>query len=144
MKARLLFLALLGAGCGAALPQEVEDYQTRCTRMNAEPIARYDGDPHAGTKNVFACGVDLAFLRAGTRPFPDGTLIVKESVRRGETFVWLTATARKRDGRWHWDEYTRNFSDEAFERVLVSESVCTGCHDRAKGIDWIFTQFTTP
>jgi hypothetical protein len=99
----LWFLALVG--CGAeALPSDVVDYQTRCQRMNARPIPRYDGDPHTGTKNVYACNVDDAFLRANTRPFPDGTVIVKNSTKENASYSWLVATARKQGGACRWDE----------------------------------------
>ena len=137
----LWFLALMGRGA-ETLPSDVIDYQTRCQRMNARPIPRYDGDPHAGTKNVYACNVDDALLRANIRPFPDGTVIVKNSTKENASYPWLVATARKQGGAWKWDEYTRNFEDEDFVRILASESVCTNCHKEAEGADWIFTAFT--
>ncbi len=133
---------LAGIGCGEALPVDVADYQTRCQRMNALPIARRDGDPHAGTKNVYACNVDDAFLRANTRPFADGAVIVKNATKENASYPWLVATARKQGGFWTWDEYTRNFEDEDFRRIIASESVCTNCHEEAAGADWIFTIFT--
>jgi hypothetical protein len=142
-RALTLIAALLALACGAELPSDVADYASRegCVRLNAELIPIYDGDPHKGQKNVYACDVPPATVMANTRPFPDGTLIVKESTRAGESFPWLIATARKQAGRWQWDEYTRNFADEPFRRILVGQSVCTDCHSRAKGADWIFTTF---
>jgi hypothetical protein len=110
--------------------------------MNVEPIPRTNADPHNGVKNVYACNVDVAALEANQRPFPDGTLIVKESRREGEDLVWLIATARKQAGSWQWDEYTRNFADEAFRHILAGESVCTDCHARVRSADWIFTPYT--
>jgi hypothetical protein len=127
---------------GETLPDDVADYPTRCQRMNAHPIPRRDGDPHAGTKNVYACNVDDSVLRANTRPFPDGTVILKDSAKENANYPWLVATARKQGGTWKWDEYTRNFEDEEFVRILASESVCTNCHQGAQGADWIFTTFT--
>jgi hypothetical protein len=56
----------------------------------------------------------------------------------------LAATARKKDGAWHWDEYTRNFPDEALRRNLAGQGICTGCHQHAREADWIFTQFSAP
>jgi hypothetical protein len=139
----LWFLSI--ASCASdTLPADVVDYQTRCTRMNAHPIPRYDGDPHAGTKNVYACNVDQELLRTNARPFPDGTVIVKDSTKENVTYRWLVATARKQGGRWSWDEYTRNFDGEDFARILASESVCTNCHEHAKEADWIFTAFSNP
>ena len=91
----LLVSATLLSACGDTLPDDVEGYETRCLRINASPLPPYPGDPHRGTKNVFACDVDPAIVRANTRPFPPGTLIVKESTREGEQFPWLVATARR-------------------------------------------------
>lgn len=135
-------IAALASGCGAALPADVAGYESRCARMNAQPIPEYAGDPHAGTKNVYACGVGLPQLQSHTLPFPDGTLIVKESRGAGELFVWLIATARKQGESWQWDEYTRNFADEELRHNLAGQSVCTGCHVRAKAADWIFTAYS--
>ena len=137
----LWFLTTAACG-GESLPADVADYQTRCARMNRNPIARYEGDPHAGSKNVYACNVDDAVLRANARPFPDGTIIVKNSTKENADYPWLVATARKQGGTWKWDEYTRNFADEDFVRILASESVCTNCHRQAENADWIFTAFT--
>lgn len=137
-----LLVAALAAGCGSTLPADVPGYESRCIRMNRDPIARYDGDPHNGTKNVFACSVETQVLQANARPFADGALIVKESTREGESFPWLIATARKLGGAWQWDEYTRNFANEDFRHILAGQSVCTGCHVKARAADWIFTTYT--
>jgi hypothetical protein len=136
-----LVLTSLSAGCGSALPDDIPGYQTRCIRMNAQPIPRSPSDPHNGVKNVYACAVDQATLEANSRPFPDGALVVKESTRDGESFPWLIALARKQGGSWRWDEYTRNFADEDFRHILSGQSVCTGCHARARAADWIFTTY---
>jgi hypothetical protein len=139
-----LLAALLAttAGCGSPLPDDLPAYESECVRMNGTPIPRYDGDPHPGIKNVYACNVDAAVLQTNSRPFPEGTLIVKDATRESESFPWLIAIARKRDGAWRWDEYTRNFADEGFRHGLAGESVCTGCHVRASTVDWIFTPYT--
>jgi hypothetical protein len=134
-------LALVVAGCGSGLPDDVPGYETRCLRMNAAPIPRYAADPHKGVKNVYACDVSPDVVQANTRPFPDGTLIVKDSTREHESFPWLIAIARKRGGAWQWDEYTRNFEEEEFRPVLAGESVCTDCHGRVRAADWIFTSY---
>jgi hypothetical protein len=137
-----LWFLLLTACAGETLPADVVDNETRCQRMNAQPIPRRDSDPHPGVKNVYACNVDESVLRANARPFPDGTVIVKSSTKENVSYSWLVATARKQGGRWRWDEYTRNFADEEFVRSLVSQSVCTDCHKEAESVDWIFTRFT--
>src|SRR6185369_5792457 len=101
---RLIAVATVAAcalgGCGATLPYDVGDYETRCTRLNLEPIPPHEDDRHHGFKNVYACNVDRERLRANRRPFPEGTLIVKESRRPNESFVWLIALARKHGGVW--------------------------------------------
>jgi len=131
----------LASACGSTLPDDVRGYESDCIRMNAAPIPPYQGDPHRGRKNVYACEVAQEQLEANARPFPDGALIVKESTRDGESHVWLIATARKQGDSWQWDEYTRNFADEEFRHILSGESVCTGCHDDARAADWIFTTY---
>jgi cytochrome P460 len=143
-RSTVAFVLALTAGCEASLPEDVEDYAARCLKMNPTEIPPYDGDPHRGFKNVYACNVDRALVQANTRPFPDGTIIVKESTRPGESAVWLVATARKQGGGWHWDEYTRNFADESLRRNLAGQSICTGCHQHAQAADWIFTQWARP
>jgi len=134
-------VALAAIGCGSPLPDEIDGYASRCVRMNAAPIPPYDGDPHRGLKNVYACGVDTSFIEANTRPFPDGAMIIKESRRQGESFVWLIAIARKQAGAWRWDEYTRNFEDEELRHGIAGLSTCTGCHQQARSADWIFTRY---
>ncbi|MBI3074411.1 MAG: hypothetical protein HYY84_20050 [Deltaproteobacteria bacterium] len=142
MKLRIFFMvagfAALSCG-GGGLPGDVQRFESRCVKMNANPIAIRVNDPHPGTKDVYACNLDAGTVKANTRPFPDGTLIVKSSTRIGEDFIWLVATARKQAGEWQWDEYTRNFSNETFARVPVSESTCTDCHATVATSDWIYT-----
>lgn len=134
---------LLAASCGESLPTDIEGYDSKatCVRINKDPIPPYEGDPHKGIKNVFVCNVELSAIKANLRPFPDGTIIVKESRREGEAFTWLVATARKELGKWRWDEYTRNFDNEGHQRLLVKQSKCTSCHDRAAAQDNIFTNY---
>lgn len=134
-------VAALAAACGGALPGDIPGYDARCVRMNATPIAVTDPDPHNGVKNVYACNVPQQALQANKRPFPDGTVIVKESRRDGNPWIWLIATARKQGGKWRWNEYTRNAADGQFRHILAPESVCTNCHDRVDDEDWIFTSY---
>ena len=139
----VLCLLLLSMGaCGQSLPEDITDYRSRCVQMNAAAIPPYDGDPHRGTKDVFACNVEEAALRANQRPFADGTIIVKESTRVGEDFPWLVAVARKNGGEWTWAEYTRNFENEDLSKLLVPQSTCTDCHKAVAAADWIYTAYT--
>lgn len=136
----LLLLAPL-TGCADSLPDDIADYANRCQKMNRTPLPERSDDPHRGEKNVYACGVSDEALQQNTRPFPDGTLIVKESTRSDSSFPWLVATAEKRNGSWAWNEYSRNFETEPYLAILATESVCTDCHRRVKSADWIYTLF---
>jgi hypothetical protein len=123
------------------LPDAIEGYSERCIQMNVEPILPVPDDPHEGIKNVFACNIELEVLESGDAPpYPDGTMIIKESRRVGETHRWLIATAEKKGGTWEWKEYTRNFAGEDFVQLAVSEQVCSDCHKAVKDSgDWMYT-----
>jgi hypothetical protein len=141
------FLAFFVVGCGEPLPDDVKDYASseNCFQMNAAPIAPTEDDPHAGTKNVYACNVVpediVSDSGAPIYPYPEGTLIVKESRKKHQDYQWLIATARKKNGAWQWAEYTRNFANEEFIKILAPESVCTNCHKKALGTDYIYTVY---
>lgn len=140
--------AVLGVGvapaCGEALPSDVANYRTDpdCHQMNVELLPQRSDDPHEGEKNVFACNVPLSTLQANERPFPDGSVVIKESIRKDSDFAWLVATARKSKGGWTWNEYSRNFENEAFLEIFPSEQVCIDCHEKARTVDWIYTAYT--
>ncbi|NUN16620.1 MAG: hypothetical protein HUU55_23585 [Myxococcales bacterium] len=137
----IVLALLLFVSCAETLPDDVYGYRQNCVRLNDQPIPPTDDDPHRGTKNVYACNITVSELEAGVFPYPDGTLIVKESTKTGQDYTWLIATARKSGSDWSWDEYKRNFGNEDFYRIPVSESVCTDCHKKAKESDYIFTTF---
>jgi len=147
VKRNMTLLALGSLGycnaCAEPLPSELENYREECLKMNCEPISVKNDDPHEGVKDVFACNVSEEALLETLEgaPYPDGTIIVKESTRTDSDYPWLIATARKRGDSWKWDEYTRNFENEDFLRIVSGESVCTDCHDKARSRDWIFTEF---
>jgi hypothetical protein len=145
LTALLAIVALAATGCSEAVPHDIANYKERCIRMNAEPIPEKDSDPHRGVKNVYACGVTEEQLVEDGEPifpYPEGTIIVKESTREGQGYPWLIATARKEGGVFRWDEYTRNFPDQEFLHILAGEEVCTDCHkDVEKSSDWIFTVY---
>ncbi|MFT5430831.1 MAG: hypothetical protein ACI9OJ_001509 [Myxococcota bacterium] len=142
----LVILGLFSTGCGDTLPEEVMGYRTRCIQMNVEPIEPTAADPHDGFKDVFACNVTLDQLRdpsngAPVRPFPDGTMLVKESSKEGQDYPWLVATMEKKSGTWEWHEYTRNFGDEDFVHIVGGPSVCTDCHRTVEALDWVYTTY---
>ena len=131
-------------GCAETLPSDVANYREdeNCTRINRAPLPRRADDPHEGEKNVYACNVPLDALKANERPFPEGAIIIKESIREDSGYPWLVATARKKAGAWKWDEYSRNFEDEDFVHILPGEQVCIDCHAKVKGGDWIYTLYS--
>ncbi|MEN9579428.1 MAG: Cytochrome [Pseudomonadota bacterium] len=133
---------LLAAACAEELPADVANYRTECVLMNGSPIPQAGrDDPHNGVKNVYACHLSLAEVQANRRPLPEGTVIVKESTRSDADFAWLIATARKSNGQWTWNEYSRNFSDEPFVHILAGEQVCIDCHQKVESADWIYTSY---
>ena len=127
------------SGCSDPLPSSVENYREACLRMTCNPIPTKNDDPHQGRKHVYACGISMERLASNERPFDDGVLIVKESMRDDSSYAWLVATAKKRDGRWRWDEYTRNFEGEDFLHIASGESVCIDCHKKVSDKDYIYT-----
>lgn len=141
MKYLAILATLSVSACGASVPDDLKDYEQRCIRLNQAPIPKYPGDPHAGMKNVYVCNLSADEVAKDVRPFPDGAMVVKDSQREGEDFKWLIATARKQNGRWSWDEYTRNFSNEEMLGLLTSDSKCLSCHKRAVKDDYIFTRY---
>ncbi|MCA9517132.1 MAG: cytochrome P460 family protein [Myxococcales bacterium] len=134
--------------CADELPGDLDGYAERCIPLNQDPIAPYDGDPHKGDKRVYVCDVALEDLvdpsGAQRLPYPVGAVVVKESTKDFQGYPWLIAVARKGEGGWSWAEYTRNFESEPFYKILASESVCTGCHEKARTADWIFTRYDGP
>lgn len=132
--------------CTDGLPADVAGYAERCLKLNVERLPLTDDDPHTGEKNVYACNVSESQLIDGDgapiRPYPDGTLIVKEAFRDGQAYPWLVALMRKSGGAWQWAEYTRNFADQDFAELPISDTVCTDCHRQVEPIDWVFTPFT--
>lgn len=145
---RALVLALLFvAACGDPPPSDVLDYAS-CVRTHPGEIPPTDDDPHDGSKVIWVCGVAAnQLLTSDGRPnvpYPDGTLWIKVSTKEGQDFPWLIASARKAAGSWTWNEYTRNFKDEAFAHIAAGASVCTDCHVKAKDNDYIFHVYRTP
>ena len=125
-------------GACQELPTDVERFETRCVRLNSVEHTPTPDDPHNGYKTVYACDLDLPAIEAAP-PWPDGTLIVKASRRSDQDFPWLVATARKAEGAWSWEEYTRNFASEPLLKIPASETLCTDCHQAVEANDWIFT-----
>ena len=131
-------LCIVTVGCAEPFPFDALAIREDCHPLTQDEIPPYPDDPHAGYKSVYACGVAPEAL--GELPYPDGTLIVKFSRRSAHQHAYLVATADKQEGVWRWAEYTRNFEDEPFLKLAISEQVCVACHQSVSGtLDWIFT-----
>jgi hypothetical protein len=127
------------------LPEDVAGY-TGWAKLNPEPIPpTKGGDPHEGTKDVFA-SVE-ADRSSGTIVYPNGTIVVKEAARPGADFVGLVAIMRKVVGSdpehndWQFVEYTRGAADDPFSEV-GSGAICWGCHMGAAQTDYVWVHTT--
>jgi hypothetical protein len=132
----------------AGLPADVAGYRT-WLRMNAEPIPIHGAaDAHFGTKDVWVNQPREVLAPGGIRrlPFPDGTVLLKESTRPGRDFVGLVSIMRKRAGTdpdhgdWEFVEYGRASAGEALAEVGRGE-ICWTCHAFAasRQQDWVYT-----
>lgn len=128
------------------LPEFVAGYRS-WLRLNAAPIPpRPGGDAHFGTKDVFVNQTRDMLAPAGTQrfPYPEGTIVVKESTRPGADIVSLVAIMRKRAGSdpphgdWTFTEYTRGDASARFT-LVARDNVCFGCHTIAAAMDWVYT-----
>ena len=145
--AMLLVASLTWLGCSPPIPGDIANYETECILMTPEPHGPTEDDPHQGFKNVYACGISLDDLLAGTNEgvlWPEGSWVLKESTKEHQDFPWLIATASKSGGAWEWAEYTRNFESEEFLQIPVGEDVCIDCHKKVESSDFIYTRYLPP
>jgi hypothetical protein len=128
------------------LPADVVGYRS-WLRLNRDPIPVHpESDAHYGTKHVYVNQPRDALAPGGTQrlPYPDGTIVVKESVRPGRGFVGLVSIMRKRAGSdpehgdWSWVELGRDDAGEALATV-GRDVICWSCHVRIARKDWVFT-----
>ena len=127
------------------LPADITGYN-QWLKLNAEPIPPTGGgDPHRGTKDVYVNqGRDV--IAPGGRqqfPYPDGSIVVKES-RADSGFIRVVAIMRKKAGSnpagndWMYEEYIRRDADSPFPNP-ISGAFCGGCHSDAVNRDYVFT-----
>ncbi len=127
------------------LPADIAGYN-QWLKLNAEPIPPVaGGDPHRGTKDVYV-NQERDVIAPGGRqryPYPDGSIVVKES-RADAGFIRLVAIMRKKAGSnpagndWEYEEYIRRDADSPFPNPLTG-AFCGGCHARAADRDYVFT-----
>lgn len=127
------------------LPADIAGYN-QWLKLNVEPIPPVaGGDPHRGTKDVYV-NQERDVIAPGGRqrfPYPDGSIVVKES-RADAGFVRLVAIMRKKAGSnptgndWEYEEYIRRDADSPFPNPLTG-AFCQGCHSGARNRDYVFT-----
>jgi hypothetical protein len=93
-------------------------------------------NPHVKVKAVY-----VNKKKAG-KAWPVGTVIVKDIVSPGDSFVSQVAVMRKAkrtsaSGGWVFVEFSRA-NAEARYALLAQGATCTGCHSLAKRNDWVF------
>jgi len=134
-------------GALPGLPGDVAGYE-KWLKLNAQLIPPSGGgDPHNGTKNVYANQARATIAPNGQQkfPYPDGCIIVKESTRPGANFIGLIAIMRKAKGSdpahndWTFVEYTRGGADDAF-REVAKGAACWDCHSGAANTDYVYTR----
>ena len=127
------------------LPADVTGYN-QWLKLNAKPIPPTGGgDPHRGTKDVYV-NQERDVIAPGGRqrfPYPDGSIVVKES-RADSGFIRVVAIMRKKAGSnpagndWMYEEYIRRDADSPFPNP-ISGAFCGGCHSDASNRDYVFT-----
>jgi Cytochrome P460 len=121
------------------VPSYVRGYK-RWKKLNRAPV-RGGSPAHGGTKNVYVSKP----LRAGQKRYPVGTIIVKEAVNPGESFVHLIAVMRKikgfnpRHNDWQMIEWTRDSASARFSEVARGQ-ICYSCHVGARSRDYVWTK----
>jgi hypothetical protein len=121
------------------VPAYIAGYK-RWKKLNRAPVRR--GSPaHGGTKNVYVSKP----LRPGQKRYAVGTIIVKEAVNPGESFVHLIAVSRKikgfnpRHNDWQMIEWTRDSASGRFSEVARGQ-ICYSCHVGARSRDYVWTK----
>lgn len=121
------------------VPAYIAGYK-RWQKLNRRPV-RGGSPAHGGTKNVYVSKP----LRAGQKRYAVGTIIVKEAVNPGESFVHLIAVMRKikgfnpRHNDWQFIEWTRNSGSAKFSEVARGQ-ICYSCHVGARSRDYVWTK----
>lgn len=147
----VLMIAHLAAA-QSEIPAQIQPYRT-WTKMNAILLTD-PSNPRAGPKNTF---VNLSpdelrdILGPGGRvlkPFPDGTIIVRESLNPAEGWVSVLFVQRKdstatRTKGWVFTGFSRTAAAAQFQPLAIADPVprCLDCHAQVKNSDFVFTPF---
>ncbi len=93
-------------------------------------------NPHVKVKAVYVN------KRKAGKAWPVGTVIVKDIVSPGDSFISQVAVMRKvkrtsPSGGWVFVEFSRSNATASYG-LLAQGATCTGCHSLAKKNDWVF------
>ncbi len=148
----LLVAFTLVAQAQFGVPSEIAVYRT-FTKMNAAALID-PTNPRASPKNTFInLSQDQLRTIVGTggrarQPFPDGTIIVRESVHPTDGWVQVLFVMQK-DSKvaatkgWVFRGFTRQAADKPFAPIEIANPVtrCFFCHTQMKASDFVFTPF---
>lgn len=147
----VLIAAWPPARAQSGIPADVEPYRS-WTKMNAIPLTD-PSNPQAGPKNTF---INLSpdqlreiLGQAGRalKPFPDGTIAVRESLDAAGVvrvlFVQRKDSTATRTKGWVFSGFTRPAADGPFQVLQFADPVvrCLDCHAQVKASDFVFTPF---
>jgi hypothetical protein len=91
--------------------------------------------PHAGKNKVVYANAIAAKAWAGKAALPVGSLVVKTAgSASAPDFVGIM---RKTAKGWDYEEYTGSAGTYS---VIAKGASCSGCHDKAKATDYLFTR----
>lgn len=136
------------------LPSDVASYRG-WTRMNARLLTD-PSNPRAGPKNTFinlpSTAIAAIVGKGGRvqRPFPVGTVAVRESLDPQAGFVRVLfvmrkdPTAKNASRGWVWSGYARTAESEQFQALPIPDPLmrCAACHMQVGASDLVFTPFT--
>ncbi len=143
-KVRMLGLALL-LGFGFSLAQvaglntKIQNYLT-WTRVNSSKVTQ--GGAHPAAKDVYVNIPANQLAAAYQRPFPAGTLFVKERTDPATLSVTTLYVMEKRSAAakdWSWSVFERK-GDRFEGGVFANAAMCIGCHEGAMATDMVFTK----
>jgi len=140
------------AAAQSEIPAEIQPYRT-WTKMNAALLTD-PSNPRAAPKNTFI-NLRANELReiigpggAVRRPFPDGTIIVRETNHptegwAGILFIQRKDSAATRTQGWVFSGFSRASGTQPFQPVAIADPVsrCLDCHAQVKNADFVFTPY---
>jgi hypothetical protein len=132
----------------AELDADVQGYFA-WERLNAQ--RNYIESAHQAPKDVYVNDVGRESALAGTFPFPEGTVLVKETIGEETLSVEVVSAMRKvagfdeGGGDWQYAMFERQ-ADGSFVGAWVAtdhdmHAMCAGCHANAADTDFAFLSY---